>query len=145
VNVIGYPLGIGAAGNWPIWITGHLASDPDFDFDRRPVILIDARTREGMSGSPVILRTKEVYAQGIGRLSIQGPSQAEMFLGVYAGRLRADLDLGYVWRARVVREILQGRSEPNPPRARINDHIQGDAEPLRSVDDPYDEADPHSW
>jgi hypothetical protein len=31
VSIIGYPLGLTLAGGWPIWKTGHIASDPDLD------------------------------------------------------------------------------------------------------------------
>ncbi len=55
VSIIGYPFGLATAGAWPIWKTGHIASDPDLDYDGRPAFLIDATTRGGMSGSPVIL------------------------------------------------------------------------------------------
>lgn len=57
ISVIGYPLGLAAGESWPIWKTGHIASDPDIDFQvDRPAFLIDATTRSGMSGSPVVLR-----------------------------------------------------------------------------------------
>lgn len=55
VSIIGFPLGLSSTG-WPIWKTGHIASDPLVDVDGRRGFLIDATTREGMSGSPVILR-----------------------------------------------------------------------------------------
>jgi hypothetical protein len=39
----------------PIWKTGHLASEPGFDFDDLPRLLIDATTRSGMSGAMVFV------------------------------------------------------------------------------------------
>jgi hypothetical protein len=59
-HVIGFPSGLGVAGKWPIWLTGHLATDPELDYDHRPILLIDARTRGGMSGAPVITQTDQI-------------------------------------------------------------------------------------
>jgi hypothetical protein len=56
VSIIGFPLGLTGPENFPIWKTGHLASDPDIDFEGKSLFLIDATTRGGMSGSPVVLR-----------------------------------------------------------------------------------------
>ena len=54
VSVIGFPLGFTSAGAFPIWKTGHIASDPDLNYQNKPAFLIDATTRSGMSGSPVV-------------------------------------------------------------------------------------------
>ncbi len=35
VSIIGYPFGLSAGGSWPIWKTGHIATDPDIDYDSR--------------------------------------------------------------------------------------------------------------
>jgi hypothetical protein len=57
VSVIGYPLGLSAGESWPIWKTGHIASDLDIDSESGwPAFLIYATTRSGMSGTPVVLR-----------------------------------------------------------------------------------------
>ena len=57
VSIVGYPKGLTAGGVLPIWKTGHLASEPDLNYEYgRPAFLIDATTRIGMSGSPVVLR-----------------------------------------------------------------------------------------
>ena len=61
VSIIGYPYGLATGVGWPIWKTGHIASDPDLDYDGRPAFLIDATTRGGMSGSPVVLRLSGGY------------------------------------------------------------------------------------
>jgi hypothetical protein len=66
--------------------------------DSRPVLLIDARTREGMSGSPVVIRTRELRTKSPPGLHLMASWSAEKFLGIYAGRIAADLDIGYVWR-----------------------------------------------
>lgn len=110
VSIIGYPLGLTTGGAWPIWKTGHIASDPDVDYDSRPAFLIDATTREGMSGSPVVLRLSGGYQTRDGRFMLAGGGLQTLFLGVYSGRIHGEAEIGRVWRAKVVREILSKTS-----------------------------------
>ena len=56
VSIIGFPFGLTSGGLLPIWKTGHVASDLDIDYDGKPRFIIDATTKAGMSGSPVIAR-----------------------------------------------------------------------------------------
>jgi hypothetical protein len=106
VSVIGFPLGLTAGGNWPIWKTGHIASDPDIDYEvGRPAFLIDATTRSGMSGSPVVLRLDNYQTQD-GGYSLAGGFQTK-FLGIYAGRIHEQSEIGRVWRPHVVSELLR--------------------------------------
>lgn len=105
VSIIGYPLGLSTAGLWAIWKTGHIASDPELDYDGRPAFLIDATTRNGMSGSPVILRSTGGYDTSDGRF-ILGSPVVDKFLGVYSGRIHKDSEIGRVWRPILIREIL---------------------------------------
>lgn len=110
VSIIGYPLGLTTGGTWPIWKTGHIASDPDVDYDGRPAFLIDATTREGMSGSPVVLRLSGGYQTRDGRFILAGGGLRTLFLGIYSGRIHGEAEIGRVWRAKVVREILSKAS-----------------------------------
>lgn len=113
VSVIGYPFGMSAGGLHPIWKTGHLASDPDVDFvSGIPAFLIDATTRGGMSGSPVVLRTYGTRLSTNGAVAMNGNGVFTKFLGVYSGRIRDDSELGRVWRPVVIDEILQAKSRP---------------------------------
>ena len=106
VSIIGFPYGLATAGAWPIWKTGHIASDPDLDYDGRPAFLIDATTRGGMSGSPVVLRLSGGYNTKNGKQILAG-GIATKFLGVYSGRIHADAEIGMVWRPHVINEILE--------------------------------------
>jgi hypothetical protein len=142
VSVIGFPRGVGVAGNWPVWITGHIASEPDFDYDDRPVFLIDARTRSGMSGSPVVLRTQ--LAQS-GKDVAFSMVRRDRFLGIYAGRLKADLDIGYVWRPHVLTEILTGQVIETSGHRRFNAHLAGSDSPIRDLETPVDLTNPEEW
>lgn len=108
VSVIGYPFGISAGENWPIWKTGHIASDPEIDFQTgKPAFLIDATTRSGMSGSPVVLRL-DSYSTSNGLQVISGGIKTR-FMGIYSGRVHKDSELGRVWRPFVLSELLQRR------------------------------------
>jgi hypothetical protein len=105
VSVIGYPLGLSAGKSWPIWKTGHIASDPGIDFQPgRPAFLIDATTRSGMSGSPVVLRLQN-YEMSDGS-HVMRAGMATKFMGIYSGRIHEDSEVGKVWRPSVLPEIL---------------------------------------
>ena len=105
VSIIGFPFGISAGGGWPIWETGHIATEPDVDYDGRPAFLIDATTRGGMSGSPVVARVYGVY-QGSDGIPVALAEPATRFLGVYSGRIHAEAEIGRVWRPSIVQAVL---------------------------------------
>ena len=104
VSIIGFPFERATTGLLPIWKTGHIASDPDMDYGGRPVFLIDATTRGGMSGSPVVLRVYGDYPTR--RASTIGDKSWTRFLGVYSGRIHDQTEIGGVWRPSVIKEIL---------------------------------------
>jgi hypothetical protein len=104
--VIGYPLGLVDRQDrhlvLPIYKTANIASEPHLDFQGKPILVIDATTREGMSGSPVIVR-KLHFNQFQNR-----------FLGIYTGRfprLGKDDDpaLGIVYKPRMIQEIFAAK------------------------------------
>ncbi|QHW29368.1 trypsin-like peptidase domain-containing protein (plasmid) [Paenibacillus rhizovicinus] len=104
VSIIGFPFGLSSTG-WPIWKTGHIASDPIVDYDGRKMFLIDATTRGGMSGSPVFLRISSGYTTSAGHHLIGGPLVTK-FLGVYSGRIRDDIEIGRVWKPGAMVEVF---------------------------------------
>jgi len=106
ISVIGFPFDLQINGFVAVWATGFIASEPEFDVGNLPVFLIDCRTRAGQSGSPVI-----AYRNGMA-MSSQGASvmysnPVSKFLGIYSGRIRADSDLGMVWKASAVIELVK--------------------------------------
>lgn len=109
--VLGFPHGLHGGGGYPIWKRASIASEPDFDIEGLPKLLIDTATRSGMSGSPVIA-VRKGWTQPKGRDvddSILG--QADQFLGVYSGRIGDDpmgVQLGIVWKAQVIDQIIAG-------------------------------------
>lgn len=106
VSIVGFPFGRTGGGAFGIWVQGTIATEPAVDFDGLPCFLIDSRTRQGQSGSPVIfysaggpITTTEAAAAIFG-----GP--VEQLLGVYSGRISKESDLGFVWRREVISAIL---------------------------------------
>ena len=107
VFIIGFPFGRSSTGRLAIWKTGHIASDPEIDYDGKPALLIDATTRKGMSGSPVVVTSYGGYRTRKGHL-VGGTFKQTLLLGIYSGRLHKDLEIGIVWKPRVIREIVSG-------------------------------------
>jgi len=106
VSVIGFPFGLTAGGIFGVWATGFLASEPAVDFDNLPVQLIDCRTRPGQSGSPVIAHRNGgmVALEDGSSVSYKGP--VARFVGIYSGRINNDSDLGIVWKASAIQQLL---------------------------------------
>jgi hypothetical protein len=108
VNIVGFPFGVTVGGRLAVWVKGAIASEMGVDFDERPCFLIDARTRRGQSGSPVI-----AYATGNVTLAdgflhaLNGP--LVNLLGVYSGRINSESDLGRVWKRHLIAEIVGSR------------------------------------
>ena len=49
-TLLGYPFGFYDTTHYlPVWKTGHIASEPDVDFEGRPVFLVDVSAFPGMS------------------------------------------------------------------------------------------------
>ncbi|MBT5824020.1 trypsin-like peptidase domain-containing protein [Candidatus Peregrinibacteria bacterium] len=104
VSIVGFPKGLIVLGKFPIYKTGHIASDIELDWQNKPVFLIDATTKGGMSGSPVVAKRVGFY------LTSEGTTvgNTTKFLGVYSGREIAedDIEVGRVWKPKVIKEIL---------------------------------------
>ncbi len=105
VSIIGFPFGLSGPGKFPIWKTGHIATDPELDYDNMPVFLIDATTRPGMSGSLVVLRLTGGYETKSGGAMMASSGMATLFLGIYSAQ-QTDSEIGKVWRPEVITEIL---------------------------------------
>lgn len=108
VSVIGFPFGLSAAGKFPIWATGFLAQDLSLIDPSAPYFLIDCRTRQGQSGSAVI-SYRPAHSRKIVGDRIQSTMSADPcweFLGIYAGRVNPESDLGRVWHVSALEEIF---------------------------------------
>lgn len=106
LSVVGFPFGKSAGGLCAVWATGFIASEPDLDFEGRPKLLIDCRSRPGQSGSPVIAhRTGGAVALRDGSTAIYGGSVCQL-IGIYSGRINEQSDLGIVWKASAIKELI---------------------------------------
>ena len=113
VFIIGYPFGYNIRTNgekYAIWTTGTIASDPDLNIEingeQVPAFLVDAKTRKGQSGSPVIYYNDMGLDKDLNGISLYGgPVWHE--IGIYSGRINKESDLGFVWKWSVISEIIQ--------------------------------------
>ncbi|VBA60547.1 hypothetical protein LAUMK191_05575 [Mycobacterium attenuatum] len=118
VSIVGYPFGLVSGPALPLWIRGTIASEPAFNYKHReqtlPAFLVDARTRQGQSGSPVVLfrlpSTPVPSNDGRFRWTLGTYSR---LLGVYTGRLSKDSDLGLVWHIQEVANVCRKGVQPS--------------------------------
>jgi hypothetical protein len=115
VGVVGFPFGRRKDDEPVVWIRGTVATEHSHDYDGRPCFLIDARTGESQAGSPVLVRGDAApSANGVGPTphphhagtSLHHHGAGTSLVGVYSGRVSEDLDLGLVWKATAVVEVL---------------------------------------
>lgn len=106
VFIVGFPFSYmttSSDGYLPIWTKGTIASEYNKElvvpldaiykgkeYFKVPGFLVDAKTREGQSGSPVIANIKD----------------NTVLLGIYSGRTNKNIDLGYVWKSKLIDEII---------------------------------------
>ena len=111
ICVLGYPHGFAQFLQTPIWKSGTIASEPhQEEKDEPPRFVIDATTRKGMSGSPVILRAKTHYLSESGQV-VEKPG-AMRFIGVYAGRPTRTADaeateIGFVYKSGALEQLIR--------------------------------------
>lgn len=115
LSVVGFPFGLTHANKLGIWTRGTVATEYYVDYEDRPCFLIDARTRGGQSGSPVLYFTTDSRnVQFRGDVYPGGRGSYSQLLGIYSGRINANSDLGYVWRPKAIAETLAGAQLGNP-------------------------------
>lgn len=125
ITIVGYPYGFSdTTNNIPIWKTGTLASEPLFDFNGKPLLLVDISAFSGMSGSPTFAVANGIYEVEPGTMT---PGNVRKFLGIYASmqmleekkyleqldtdkkegiKISESLELGHIWRADLIIEII---------------------------------------
>lgn len=105
--IIGFPMGVAGAGLTAIWKAGTIASEPSMPVNGEDYFWIDANTRKGMSGSPVVARRFGGAVMQDGNYNL-GRRITDRTLGVYAGRAydAPDMTLGRVWRWDRVSEVI---------------------------------------
>lgn len=107
ISVIGYPFGLSSYGKFPIWATGFIAQELELITKDNPIFLIDCRTRQGQSGSPVIAyRTNGYRLKNDNVVStVMSADTCWEFLGIYSGRINSESDLGKVWHVTAIIEL----------------------------------------
>lgn len=108
VSVIGFPFGVSAGGAFGVWATGFLASEPHVNFADLPIQLVDCRTRRGQSGSPVIAYRSGGMVPMVNGDTVAFSGPVYRFIGIYSGRINDESDLGIVWKASAIQELLRG-------------------------------------
>lgn len=121
-TVLGYPGGKSSYKYFPIWVTGYIASEPQLDYEDLPILLVNATTTAGMSGSPVFQVVDGSYLDSSGNYYIE-PSRKYKFLGIYSGRITTNqlledsvtddqqssnnaLNIGIVWKPSVINQLI---------------------------------------
>ncbi|MEO6222768.1 MAG: trypsin-like peptidase domain-containing protein, partial [Vicinamibacterales bacterium] len=114
-TLLGYPYGFSDTTNrLPVWKTGHVASEPQVDFQGKPAFLVDVSAFPGMSGSPVLAVANGVYED---EQEVMRTGRVLRLLGVFSGMpvIRSQtpgvndtsLQLGYVWKASLIAGIAR--------------------------------------
>jgi Trypsin-like peptidase domain len=129
IFILGYPLGFSHFIDTPIWKSGCIASEPHLETTEETGlsggrVVIDATTRQGMSGAPVIMREKTHYLAENGE--IKQHANATRWIGVYASRPNIPAaqvgppdedrraEIGYLYKSGAVqRTIADGIRGPN--------------------------------
>lgn len=105
ISVIGFPFGEKTGPSFAVWATGFVASEPQIDHGGKPMFLIDCRTRQGQSGSPVI-----TYQSNGGTFTHDNGTMVSAstmrLLGIYSGRINRASDIGIVWKAYAIAELI---------------------------------------
>ena len=114
-TLLGYPYGFSDTTNkLPVWKTGHVASEPQVDFNGKPAFLVDVSAFPGMSGSPVLAVANGVYED---ESQIMRTGRVVRLLGVFSampvvrsqtpGQADVSLQLGYVWKASLIADLAR--------------------------------------
>ena len=105
INVVGFPFGEKTGPFFAVWATGFVASEPEIDHGGKPIFLIDCRTRPGQSGSPVITYRSNggIFTHDNG---FTVPAPTMRLLGIYSGRINKESDIGIVWKAYAIAELI---------------------------------------
>lgn len=115
ISIIGFPFGIDSlnatsTNKIAIWVGGLVASEPEIDYEDLPQFLVDCRGRTGLSGSPVIAYRSDGVVKDKGGETVSYDGPAARFLGIYSGRINDKSDLGFIWKAEAIAELINSVS-----------------------------------
>jgi hypothetical protein len=126
-TLLGYPYGFFDRRHLlPIWKTGHVASEPDVDFEGEPTFLVDVSAFPGMSGSPVLAVATGIYESEDGTMR---SGRIRRLMGIFSSMpvihrpivtnapsadpaqrpmtTDVSLQLGYVWKSALIADIAR--------------------------------------
>lgn len=114
-TLLGYPFGFSDTRNrLPVWKTGHVASEPQVDFQGKPSFLVDVSAFPGMSGSPVLAVANGIYED---EQEVMRTGRVLRLLGIFSampvirsqtpGQGDTSLQLGYVWKASLIADLAR--------------------------------------
>lgn len=102
VYILGFPKGVRSFPSLPVWKSGTIASEPEFDQDSKPLIWVDAVTYPGMSGAPVYFKSNEVLTMNNGKRAIV--SGSSKFMGVFSHAY--EFVYGAFWKSSYLKKIF---------------------------------------
>ncbi|WP_416758174.1 hypothetical protein ACMGGD_03695 [Pseudomonas sp. BNK-6] len=128
----GYPMNVQDQTYEPVWKRATVASSVQTGWNRERKFLVDSASRSGMSGAPVLYYNSSGLVR-YGNHSCQLGKPAAILAGIYVGRIgngistpykinkptkpRVDIDaqLGIVFNATVINEIIEGQKRDHLP------------------------------
>lgn len=102
--IIGFPYTYGTQTVYPIWKRATIASEPNLESIGQFAFLVDATTRAGMSGSPVIFKGN-MYNSETSTNLVSGDG-ATFLVGIYSAQDYVS-EIGVVWKLDKVLEDLK--------------------------------------
>ncbi|ULC58584.1 serine protease [Flaviramulus sp. BrNp1-15] len=103
VFILGFPRGVRSFPAFPVWKSGLIASEPDFDQEGKPIMWVDAITFPGMSGSPVYFKSNQMVKLKNGKNAfVTGQSK---FMGVFSHSHKLYI-YGALWKASYLEKIF---------------------------------------
>lgn len=104
-HIVGFPEGLVDRSDpnhpLPVYKTGYIASEPETDFQGKPIVLIDVVTRPGQSGSLVFVRA----------LGYNGEPTGHRWVGIYVGRLTSTSQSGNEFNHWSIGRVFKPRTE----------------------------------
>lgn len=116
IFILGFPRGLRPTFHFPIWKRGSIATEPRILPNGEPWLLVDAASREGMSGSLVLasamsVEDNDALAQPFGLQTPINLRLGKAIVGVYSGRVGSadafEAALGKFWLISAVEEMLE--------------------------------------
>ena len=105
VGIVGYPHNLSGTEDFPMWLSGTVASDLA-NRPYRKCFFVDARTRPACSGSLVVLRTRGAKMEYAGGW-MDRSGNVFYAIGIYSGRITEDSDIGLVWHWNTLEQTFE--------------------------------------